>query len=425
MIRMMVQAGSRSVFVPRRLKRLFREEGAADDWAVVDERMLAELFHFLPRLPRGLQLKSLDLRLVPEVKALPPGLHCDQLNLSGTAIGSLPGDLDVAQFLDLHDCKRLARLPSRLTVHRLDLRGCRALTALPGRLRVGYLDLSGCSALQSLPRGLSCLELDLEGTHLRTLPADLQVKDRLNLRDCQQLLELPADLRVRILVLRGCTSLRSLPEGLDVFDLDMQGCTNLTDWPGSALVHHGRLVAAGCSRLSALPPLLTDLELLDIRDCTSLRELPAGLRVGEWVDVANAPLTSLPQRLRGTTLRWRGVAIDERIAFHPECLRVEEILREGNVERRRVMLERFGIERFMQTARANVLDSDSDAGGKRELLSVPLPNDEPMVCVSVRCPSTGRQYLLRVPPGMATCRQAVAWTAGFDNPDVYQPKQET
>jgi hypothetical protein len=69
--------------------------------------------------------------------------------------------------------------------------------------------------------------------------------------------------------------------------------------------------------------------------------------------------------------------------------------------------------------------SDTDAGGKRELLALPLPKDEPMVCVSVQCPSTGRRYLLRVPPGIQTCRQAVAWTAGFDEPDAYQPQRET
>jgi hypothetical protein len=422
---MTVRAGSRSVFVPRTLKRLFLRDGAADDWMAVDERMLAELVAFLPRMPRGLRLRSLDFRRVPEVKALPPGLRCDQLNLAGTAIRSLPQDLHVTHCLDLHDCKRLTRLPTGLSVNRLDLRGCRALPALPPRLRVEYLDLRGCQALQALPRGLSCAELDLEGTPLRSLPADLRVKDRLNLRDCPQLQELPADLRVRILVLRDCTSLRALPEGLNAFDLDIQGCANLTHWPESSVVHHGRLMAAGCTRLAALPPRLTELELLDVRDCTSLRELPAGLWVREWIDVANTALTGLPGRLRGTTLRWRGVTIDERIAIHPGQLRVEEILREGNVERRRVMLERFGSERFMRAARADVLDADTDAGGKRELLAVPLPNDEPMVCLAVRCPSTGRQYLLRVPPTMRTCRQAVAWTAGFDDPDAYRPQRET
>jgi hypothetical protein len=347
------------------------------------------------------------------------------VNLGGTAIRSLPKDLNVTELLDLHDCKRLTRLPAGLRVNRLVLRSCRALTVLPGSLRVGHLDLRGCSALSLLPRGLSCLDLDLEGTRLRSLPPDIRVKNRLNLRDCRDLQELPPNLRLHILVLRGCTGLRTLPVGLDVFDLDIQGCTNLTDWPELSLVHHGRLLAAGCTRLRALPRQLTDLEFLDLRDCTSLRELPSGLRVREWVEVANSALSGLPEGLRGTALRWRGVAIDDRIAFHPEQLQVEEILREGNIERRRVMLERFGTERFMQAAHAHVLDSDTDSGGKRELLSVSLPGDEPIVCVAVRCPSTGRHYLLRVPPGMQTCRQAVAWTAGFVSPDAYQPREET
>jgi hypothetical protein len=33
--------------------------------------------------------------------------------------------------------------------------------------------------------------------------------------------------------------------------------------------------------------------------------------------------------------------------------------------------------------------------------------------------------MLRVPPTMTTCRHAVAWTAGFDDPDDYQPTVET
>jgi hypothetical protein len=413
------------MFLSRRLRRILIDAGAADDWVAVDELLLADLFRFLPRLPGSPRMRSLDFSRLPDQKALPAGIRCDQVNLAGTAIRALPGDLHVADLLDLHDCKQLARLPAGLRVQRLDLHGCRTLSALPANLHVGFLDLRGCSSLHALPRGLSCLELDLEGMHLHALPADIQVKNRLNLRDCRKLEELPANLRVRILVLDGCTGLRALPKGLDVFDLDIQDCTNLTDWPEPALVHHGRLLAAGCSKLAVLPGQLSDLEILDVQDCTSLRELPGALRVREWVDVANSALSGLPEAMRGTAVRWRGVAIDERIAFHPKQLRVEEILSERNVERRRIMLERFGSERFMQAARATVLDSDTDAGGKRELLSVPLDNDEPLVCVSVRCPSTDRHYLLRVPPGMETCRQAVAWTAGFDNPDAYQPQLET
>ena len=85
----------------------------------------------------------------------------------------------------------------------------------------------------------------------------------------------------------------------------------------------------------------------------------------------------------------------------------------------------MGYERFVGQAQAQVLDRDRDPGGERQLLRVPLQGDEPLVCISVFCPSTGRQYMLRVPPQMRTCRQAVAWIAGFDNPDDYRPVAET
>jgi hypothetical protein len=104
---------------------------------------------------------------------------------------------------------------------------------------------------------------------------------------------------------------------------------------------------------------------------------------------------------------------------------VAEILGERNAELRRVLLERFGFERFMEEAGAAVMDRDRDAGGERQLLRLKLEGDEDLVCVSVSCPSTGRRYLLRVPPAMRTCRQAVAWTAGFDNPELYRPLVET
>jgi hypothetical protein len=253
----------------------------------------------------------------------------------------------------------------------------------------------------------------------------LQVHFKLDLQDCQELRELPAGLKVESLILRGCSGLTALPEGLDVYFLDLQGCSRLAHWPAGATVRIGRLNASGCTRLAALPPSLTRLSQLDVSNCPNLRELPEGLQITSWIDVANAGITALLASLRGTRLRWRGVPIDQRIAFRPETITAEEILQERNAELRRVLLERFGFERFMLQARAEVLDRDRDAGGERQLLRVPLDGDEDLVCASVCCPSTGRRYLLRVPPTMMTCRQAIAWTAGFDDCDHYNPLAET
>jgi hypothetical protein len=397
------------------------------DRSMIAGQALVDLLgcHMPRRWPRSWKLPRLDLRTLPLEQGLPSGVRCKELNLAGTALRALPADLRVSRALDLHDCKHLRTLPPGLRVERLDLRSCTALTALPEGLRVGYLDLRGCTALTALPRDLRCGELDLAGLRLHDLPADLCVEHRLNLEQCRALRTLPAGLHVGILVLRGCRGLKTLPPDLNVFDLDLTRCTGLEVWPGPARVRNGRLQLAGCSRLSALPSDLTELELLDVSDCPCLRALPEGLTVRECIDVGGSGLTGLPASLRGTPLRWRGVAIDERIAFHPEQLTPEEVLHEPNAERRRVMLERYGLERLMRAQAAEVLDRDHDAGGRRELLCLSLPDEEPLVCVSVQCPSTGRRYVLRVPPTMRTCREAVAWTAGFDDSSDYRPVQES
>src|SRR5262249_3556374 len=111
--------------------------------------------------------------------------------------------------------------------------------------------------------------------------------------------------------------------------------------------------------------------------------------------------------------------------FHPESLTSDDILQERNAEVRRVMLERVGFERFVELSKAETLDTDTDKGGERRLLKVVMPSDEDLVCVSFSCPSRGRKYMLRVPPKWKTAHAAVAWIAGFDNPNDYKPIMES
>jgi hypothetical protein len=92
---------------------------------------------------------------------------------------------------------------------------------------------------------------------------------------------------------------------------------------------------------------------------------------------------------------------------------------------RRILLERMGFARFVDEVRAVVVDEDCDAGGPRRLLLIPVHGSENLVFVEVCCPSTGNRYVLRVPPACRSCHQAVAWTAGFDDPSEYRPVVET
>lgn len=159
---------------------------------------------------------------------------------------------------------------------------------------------------------------------------------------------------------------------------------------------------------------------------------------------------------------YHGVRVPEHVIMHPETITAAGVLAEPNAEVVRVMLERMGMERFIAEAGATVIDEDTrpvnvirygnvpemlaqsarnaelsaeirDAFGidaqvvtvteQRTLYRVARP-DEDIVAVRVTCPSTGSHYLIGVPPSTRTCAQAVAWMAGFDRAEDYQPVLE-
>jgi hypothetical protein len=304
----------------------------------------------------------------------------------------------------------------------------RALPAeFPDELQIDVLNLSG-REIESIPGGLKTYELQLANTPITSLPDDLQVTSRLDLSGCNRLERLPQGLTVGTLILRACTALVALPERLDVWFLDLSECWAVENWPQSAQIRSGRLLLRSCTALRELPPYLNRLSALNVRDCPNFTSLPLDLVVTGWLELAHSGLTSedqLPSGLANTQLRWAGVNVDRRIAFHPETIGIQEVLEERNAERRRVLLDRYGYGRFLQDAAAEILDSDTDPGGKRQLLRVKLKGDEDLVAMSCFCPSTARQYIIRVPPTTRTCRHAAAWIAGFDDPDDYHPLVET
>jgi hypothetical protein len=297
----------------------------------------------------------------------------------------------------------------------------------PDDLQVEVLNLSG-RMIESLPKGLKAYELNLAETPIKSLPSDIEVTCRLDLTHCTRLESLPHGLTVGTLVLRGCTALTAVPERLDVWFLDLSECWAVETWPKEAKIRSGQLQLRSCTALRELPNYLNRLSALNVRECPNLKSLPPELVVTGWLELAHSGLTceeSLPPGLATTQLRWAGVNVDRRIAFHPETIRNGEVLGKRNAERRRVLLDRYGYGRFLQDAAAEILDSDSDPGGKRQLLRVKLEGDEDLVAMSCFCPSTGRQYIIRVPPSTPTCRHAAAWIAGFDDPKDYHPLLET
>jgi hypothetical protein len=294
-----------------------------------------------------------------------------------------------------------------------------------GSVRIsGRLDLTKFDG-ERLPAGLHCYELDASGSQLTGLPPDVRIDGRLVLDNCPALTSLPEGLTAGSISLRNCPLLEGLPENLCTWFLDLTACQRFSNWPETGTIRNGSLILRNCIGLCSLPTWIGRLAQLDIAGCVRLREIPDGISVSSWVDIGGARISSLPPSLQGAALRWRGVRVNERIAFHPEQLTAKEALEERNAEVRRVMIERMGPLRFVKEAKAKILDEDRDRGGIRQLLGINLQEDEPLVGLSCHCPSSGRQYFLRVPPTMKTCHQAAAWMAGFDDPSLYRPEIET
>ena len=253
------------------------------------------------------------------------------------------------------------------------------------------------------------------------LPAALVVTGPVRLLNESWLRELPASLECTHLDVSGCANLDVLPERLRATSVHAAR-TAVREVPGDWLVREHLDLSAN-PHLISLPERLTTRSL-DVSACPHLLTLPANLHLTHWLELAGSGLTSLPTGLR-VQLRWQGTTVDERTAFRPEELRAADLLQVRNVTHRRVLLERFGLDRFMHEVGGLVLDRDRDAGGERQLLSVPLPDDEPLHVLRVNCPSTAHVYMLRVPPHVRTCRRAAAWLAGFEHERDYQPLIET
>ena len=115
---------------------------------------------------------------------------------------------------------------------------------------------------------------------------------------------------------------------------------------------------------------------------------------------------------------WHGVQVDAQVVMHPDSITVASIDAERNIERRRVLIERFGEERLVREGGAKLADEDDTGRLWRREMPSSWPRDEDVVVVEVvnstpEPDGTRKTYFLRVPPTTRTAREAVAWTFGL------------
>lgn len=120
-----------------------------------------------------------------------------------------------------------------------------------------------------------------------------------------------------------------------------------------------------------------------------------------------------------------GVVVPEKVIERPQELTVDEIMEEDNAEVRRVMIERFGEDRFLEKSNAKLVHQDEMG----ELYRVDFPDDrDPWCAVRVRngtpeSDGTFRYYAIPVPPDVTTAHEAVAWTFE-ETRETYKPNVE-
>lgn len=120
---------------------------------------------------------------------------------------------------------------------------------------------------------------------------------------------------------------------------------------------------------------------------------------------------------------WNGVHVDPYVVLEPQKITTDRIAKEWNVERRRVLLERMGYERYFKESNS-VLVHEDEYG---KLYRVTDRENTTTVMVKNGSPEpdgTHKWYWLRVPPEMRTAKEAVAWTYGM-SADQYKPKLRT
>ncbi|MGW6062757.1 DUF6745 domain-containing protein [Streptomyces sp. NPDC055189] len=141
------------------------------------------------------------------------------------------------------------------------------------------------------------------------------------------------------------------------------------------------------------------------------------------LDRADGPALAFPDGF--DLYAWRGMPVPGEFLEELSALTPERIRAEGNAELRRVMLEHYGYDRYLDESGAVPVHRDETG----VLWRIQLVGDEDVVMVEVvnstpEPDGTSRTYWLRVPPATRTAKEGVAWTFGL-HPDAYEPQRQT
>lgn len=152
----------------------------------------------------------------------------------------------------------------------------------------------------------------------------------------------------------------------------------------------------------------------DFEDCLMVSEKPVELHIDNRGRLHSTTGPAIRYSDGWELYFFQNVSVPSWLVLQPEQISVASIETESNVELRRVMLEQYGIEKYIRTSGAQIVQEDEFGILYRKAIA----NDEPLVMVKVvnstaEPDGTYREYFLRVPPNTMSARAAVAWTFGL------------
>lgn len=125
------------------------------------------------------------------------------------------------------------------------------------------------------------------------------------------------------------------------------------------------------------------------------------------------------------------INIPRKFVIDPSTIQVEDIIKNTNQEVRRVLLDLYGWDNFLEkNKKCKKLDQAVDSvGGSMELYEIDLGNNDRyrMLRVTNSSPEPDgsfKKYVLHVGPEINTCKDGLGWIHGM-NPGEYQPLMET
>lgn len=122
---------------------------------------------------------------------------------------------------------------------------------------------------------------------------------------------------------------------------------------------------------------------------------------------------------------WHGRNVPKYIVEEPEKITIDKIDSERNIEIRTILIDRYGISRFLKDSGAKVKHKDEYG----TLFQREFRDDEPLLVVMVKNSTpepdgSFKHYFLRVPPNTLSAKAGIAWTFGLEE-DEYEPDIQT